>query len=347
MWNAFINEEEENERRVKRVTIRDVAREAGVSITTVSHALSGGGSVKQETRERIRALAKSMNYMPDWSGQNLKSTQTGVIGLYIPYIRGFYGLLADSMYVKCQEEGYELDVVIAEKGETILRNLLSHRVDGAIILNHGFSARNAEIVRNAEIPAVFLDRELVGPLVSNIRFDSYQTGRMAAEYLYELGHRRILLVEGSDTYDGNERRRGFLDYLEEKGILQGEDYQIPGGFDREIAHRSVERFLTKRLPMPTAVFAANDDSAIGCMIALMEAGYEVPDDVSIIGCDNIELSQWYVPPLTTIDTGVADMGRKAIEEVAALIREEHSGSTMTTEGRLVERASCVRLASGR
>lgn len=327
---------------MKRVTIKDVAREAGVSITTVSHALSGGGVVKQETRDRIRELAKQMNYMPNWSGQNLKAVKTGVIGLYVEYIRGFYGQLADSMYEKCREAGYELDIVIAADGETILSNLLSQRVDGAIILHDGFNRENAEILMNAELPTVFLDREIAGPQVSSILFDSYQTGQIVAKYLYELGHREILFVEGRDTYDGIERGRGFWDYMKEQGIRENADYRIYGGFDREEAHNATEQFLMKHLPLPTAVFAANDDSAIGCMLALMEAGLTVPDSVSIVGCDNIELSQWYVPPLTTVDIGIPAQGVAAVTEVVSLIEGDHRGTIVKTPGRLIERASCIR-----
>lgn len=327
---------------MKRITIKDVAREAGVSITTVSHALSGGGVVKQETRDRIRKLAKQMNYMPNWSGQNLKSVKTGVIGLYVEYIRGFYGQLADSMYEKCREAGYELDIVIAADGETILNNLLSQRVDGAIILHDGFSRENAEILMNAELPTVFLDREIAGPQVSSILFDSYQTGRIVAKYLYEMGHRELLFVEGKNTYDGIERSRGFWNYMKEQGIQQRADYRIYGGFDREEAHDATEQFLAKHLPLPTAVFAANDDSAIGCMLALMEAGLTVPDSISIVGCDNIELSQWYVPPLTTVDIGIPAQGVAAVTEIVSLIEGDHRGTIVKTPGRLIERASCIR-----
>lgn len=326
---------------MKRTTIRDVAMRAGVSITTVSHALSGGGALKQETRERIRKLAEQMNYMPNWSGQNLKSVRTGVIGLYVKYIRGFYGQLADFIYGKCKELGYELDVIVAFDGKTLLSNLLSRKVDGAIILHDGFSRQDTEILMKAELPTVFLDREIVGPRVSSILFDSYQTGRLAAKYLYELGHRKTLLVEGKNTYDGIERSRGFGDYMEERGCRVTEDYRIYGGFDRNEAYHATRRFLEKGISLPTAVFAANDDSAIGCMLALKEAGLGVPDSVSVVGCDNIELGQWYLPSLTTVDIRVADQGKAAVAEVVSLIEGEHHGSITKTPGHLVERASCV------
>lgn len=328
---------------MKRTTIKDVAKEAGVSITTVSHALSGGGVVKQETRERIRELARQMNYMPNWSGRNLKAEETGVIGLYVPYIRGFYGHLADAMASVCRENGYEVNIMIAAEGSAVLDNLLSHRVDGAVILHHDFSDADAQVLRNSELPTVYLDRDMVGPNVSSVLFDSFETGYMAAEYLYGLGHRKMMLAEGQRTYDGIERSRGFRTFLEEKGIALAQEYVIYGGFDRYEAERSMSRFIGSGLPMPTAVFAANDDSAFGCIRALSAGGYNVPKDVSIIGCDNIEVSKWYVPALTTLDTGIYHQGVTAARELVKLLRGESTGSLTKLPSKLIERASCGRI----
>lgn len=331
---------------MKRTTIKDVARRGGVSITTVSHALSGGGALSQETRDRIRELAEQMDYMPNWSGQNLKSVRTGVIGLYVEYIRGFYGQLADFMYSECQKLGYELDVIIASDGRAVLNNLLSRRVDGAVILHDRFSWQNMESLRKTELPTVFLDREVAFGRMSSIVFDSCQTGRIVAEYLYSLGHRKILLVEGKKTYDGIERSRGFTDYMEKQGNRVTENYRIYGGFDRDEAYKATSRFLAGGVSLPTAVFAANDDSAIGCIQALTGAGIGVPDQISVVGCDNIELGQWYLPSLTTVDTSVADMGKAAITEVVSLIEGRHQGGIAKIPGHLVERASCAVNASG-
>ena len=103
----------------------------------------------------------------------------------------------------------------------------------------------------------------------------------------------------------------------------------------------MRKFLAKGLPLPTAIFAANDDSAIGCMQALKEAGIGVPNPISVVGCDNIELGQWYMPSLTTVDIGLSSQGRAAVAEVVSLIEGEHYGSITKTPGHLVERASCI------
>lgn len=243
----------------------------------------------------------------------------------------------------CQEAGYEVDVMIAEDGSAVLDNLLSHRVDGAVILHHDFSDADAQVLCNSELPTVYLDRAMVGPKVSSVLFDSYETGYMAAEHLYNMGHRKMMLAEGQNTYDGIERGRGFRAFLEEKGIPLPADYVIYGGFDRHEAECAMKRFVESGLPMPSAVFAANDDSAFGCIQALATAGYEVPKDVSIIGCDNIEVSKWYVPALTTLDTGIYNQGVTAARELLNLLRGESAGSLTKLPSKLIERNSCTRV----
>lgn len=325
---------------MKRITIKDVAREAGVSITTVSHALSGQGVLKQETRDRVVEIAKKMQYMPDWNGRNLKASETGTVGIFTASIRGYYGILADVMYEECRKNGYEMEVFITDNGDSLLRILLSRRVDGAIILHRGFGEKHEKTLQDSELPTVFLDRKIQTKYVSSVLFDSYRTGRMAAEYLFSLGHRRLMSIRGEDTFDGIERQRGFEDYLKEQGYPLAEEYLLNGYFDRWMAYGETKRFLESGRPLPDAVFAANDDSAFGCIKALTEAGYGVPGDVSVLGCDDIELSQWYVPALSTICTHITEQGITAMRELAALMQGESRGRLSMISGQIVERASC-------
>lgn len=325
---------------MKRITIKDVAREAGVSITTVSHALSGQGVMKQETRDRVVAIAKKMQYMPDWNGRNLKASETGTVGIFTASIRGYYGILADAMYEECRKNGYEMEVFITDNGESLLRILLSRRVDGAVILHRDFMEKHEKTLRDSELPTVFLDRKVHTKYVSSVLFDSYQTGRMAAEYLFSLGHRRLMSIRGEDTFDGIERQRGFEDYLREQGYPLEEDYLLDGYFDRWTTYGEMKRFLENGLDLPHAIFAANDDSAFGCIKALTEVGYSVPADVSVLGCDDIELSQWFVPALSTICTHIKEQGVTAMQELAGLMQGEHRGRLHMIEGQIIERASC-------
>lgn len=325
---------------MKRVTIKDVAREAGVSITTVSHALSGQGALKQETRDRITELAKKMQYIPDWNGQNLKASETGMLGFFTSSISGFYGVLVDAMYDECKANGYGMEIFIIDD-RNLLRLLMGNRVDGAVILHSGVKEEYEKLLRDMEFPVVYLDREIHQKCASSVLFASYESGRLAADYLYSLGHRRILELCGIDyTYDGKLRQEGFEDRMREMGCPMDPAYILKGDFDRQIAYDATSAFIGKGLPLPDAVFAANDDSAFGCIKALQEAGYSVPEDVSVLGCDDIELSQWYSPALTTIRTRIGKQGRLSVKELVSLVRKEKEGETYFIAGKLIERSSC-------
>lgn len=331
---------------MKRVTIKDVAKEAGVSITTVSHALSGQGVLKQETRERIMELAKKMQYIPNWNGQNLKASETGMLGFFTSSISGYYGVLVESMYKECETHGYGMEIFIL-KDEELFRFLMGKRVDGAVILHSGLNEEQEKYLRDMEFPVVYLDRELQEQYASSVLFDSYRSGRMAAEYLYSLGHRRMLELSGVDyTYDGQMRQMGFEDCLREIGCPIRQDYVLKCHFDRRIAYRETKAFLNRGLPLPDAVFASNDDSAFGCIKALQEAGYSVPEDISVLGCDDVELSQWYTPALTTIKTHIVEQGSLAIKELVGLVRGEKTGEIHTIAGELIERKSCKQSKTG-
>lgn len=328
---------------MKRVTIKDVAREAGVSITTVSHALSGQGVLRQETRDRIVELAKTMQYIPDWNGQNLKSAETGLLGFFTSSISGYYGVLVDAMYAECKDNGYGMEIFIFDSGENLLKLLMGKRVDGAVILHSGLHEEQEKYLQDIEFPMVYLDRESRGEHTSSVLFASYESGRMAAEYLYSLGHRRILVLKGVDfTYDGKMRQIGFEDYMREKNCPLGEDYILNCRFDRWVAYRETKDFLQKGLPLPDAVFAANDDTAFGCIKALREAEYSVPEDISVLGCDDVELSQWYAPALTTIRTHIKEQGTLAIRELVGLVRGDKGGEIHRIAGEIIERSSCRR-----
>lgn len=328
---------------MKRVTIKDVAREAGVSITTVSHALSGQGVLRQETRDRIVELAKTMQYIPDWNGQNLKAAETGMLGFFTSSISGYYGVLVDAMYGECKAHGYGMEIFIFDSGENLMRLLMGKRTDGAVILHSGLHEEQEKYLENTEFPMVYLDRESRGDHISSVLFASYESGRMAAEYLYNLGHRRILVLKGVDfTYDGKMRQIGFEDYMREKNCPVAEEYILSCWFDRWVAYRETKAFLQRGLPLPDAVFAANDDSAFGCIKALREAEHSVPEDISVLGCDDVELSQWYSPALTTIRTHITEQGTLAIRELVGLLRGSKKGEIHRIAGEIIERSSCRR-----
>ena len=324
----------------KRVTIKDVAREAGVSIATVSNALNNVNALNSETRERVLEVVRRLGYTPNLNGRNLKAQATGVLGLFLAAIRGpYYGELADSIYRACQEHDYELEIFMSPDPAHIMTNILGHRVDGAIILNSAIGAEQEKLLREKNIPTVYIDRILISPHSSSVVFDSYNGGKKAAQFLLELGHKKIMYVDGiDDNYDSRERRRGFFEVLHNAGINVDDDYVLQGEFERKISYDAITAFLDSDKPLPDAVFAANDVSAIGVLEALRDGGIKTPEQVSVMGCDDIETTRLFSPTVTTIRTNFEKQGAIAVEQLISLIKGE-PGEHITINGRIIPRES--------
>lgn len=325
------------------VTIKDIAREAGVSISTVSNALNGVNVLKPETRDQILEVADRLHYVPNLNGRNLKSKATKVIGLFVTSLKGpYFATLADIMFWECKKFGYELNIFVTWEGRSAINSILGRRVDGCVVLSQDVNDKDAEAIRRQEVPTVFLDRELSGKKVSSVIFDSYKDGETVAEFLISRNVQKICFVKGlKGNYDAVERSRGFHERLAKDGIELDPEYILEGGFERKMAHDSMEVFLKKGLPLPEAVFAANDLSAFGAMDALREAGYEIPKDLIVIGVDDIEQCCWYSPQLTTVKTGYEKEGAVAIKKLVKMINGEETGDIIKLHGRFFERESTM------
>ncbi len=324
-----------------KITIRDVAREAGVSIATVSNALNDVDVLKPETKRHVLEVAERLRYMPDVNGRSLKSGRTRVIGLFVPCMAPFYyGALTDSVFWECQRNGYELSVHVSHQSAGIMRTILGKGVDGAIILNNRIEQEDVEVLIEAEIPTVFLDRVVQAEKIGSVLFDSYHDGALAATFFLKKGFKRLGYIMGvARSYDDTMRYQGYRDTLERAGIRLEDEYTWMGNFERQAAYDAASRFLERKIELPEAIFAANDLSAIGCIEALQKAGIRVPEDVSVIGCDDIELAQWFQPKLTTIRTNYHEQGIYAVQQLLKLIRDEENGTVMKMKGEIIERQS--------
>lgn len=329
----------------RKVTIKDVAREAGVSISTVSNAINGVDVLNPDTKQHILEVADRLHYVPNLNGKNLKSQATKTIGLFITSIKGpYYGVLADSIYQSCKEQGYMLNIFISDKSDNVMANILGRQVDGAIILNEYVGEAEAKLLIESEIPIVFIDREQKGKYASSVVFDSYYEGGLAAKYLLELGHTSFGYMRGVEhNFDNTERLRGFTDVLKKAGIILHNDYILRGEFERDTAYNSIKDFLELGKPLPDAIFAANDVSAIGTIEALIEEGIKVPEQVSVIGCDDIETAKLVKPSVTTIRTSFDKQGSLAVNHLVSLIKGEEEGIIDILHGRIIPREStCLR-----
>lgn len=296
-----------------------------------------------DTREHILNVAKQMSYIPNLNGKNLKSNSTKVLGLFITSMKGpYFGTLTDAIYKECDKNGYELNVFITKNDRNALSNILGRRVDGAIISNESISEKHEELLEKAKIPIVFLDREKVSKTISSVVFDSYKGGQIVARYLINLGHKKIGYIKGFDhLYDDVERFQGFQDTLKNAGLEFSADHLLLGAFEEEASYNAVKAFVNSNKDLPDAFFAANDSSAIGCIKALHSEGYLIPEDISVIGFDDIEISEYFNPSITTVNNPIARQGILAVDRLLSIIQDNGKGQLDKLEGNLVVRNSCT------
>lgn len=313
---------------MSKVTIKDVAREAGVSISTVSNALNNVDVLNPDTKARVLEAAKRLKYIPNLNGKNLKARKNKIIGLYTNSMEGaFYGLLADSISKECEMRDYELIIHVTMNKKRVIRSILGYSEDGVILLFGDLNGEIEESVREYGIPAVFLEKEICGEKMSGLSFDSYGAGRLAAKCLIDAGNKRLGYIHGiEDTYDNDERFRGFLDEINERGAVFDKKAELKGFFNDECTFTAVTEYLKKTDDYVDAFFAANDSSALGCVNAILNAGYSVPGDFSVIGCDGIDTGRIVKPALTTVVNPILEEGKKSIDMLIGLIDGECSGS---------------------
>lgn len=331
-----------------KVTIKDVAKEAGVSISTVSNALNNSNLVNEATRKRVLDVARELNYTPNLSGRYLKSGKNNMLGLITSSVSGeYFTTLIESISNQCDDLGYTLNVIISRNRAVINDQIFGKRFDGVFIFEgERIGEEDLALLQKNHIRAVLLDRAYSDSNIGSVVFDSHYAGYVAAKHLINLGHREIAFIEGAaDVYDSNERKQGFMDAMSEFGLPVREEYIMNGYFEELLTYNTVNIFCRQRLhKLPDAFICGNDQSAIGCVNALKDAGYMVPEDVSVIGFDDIRIAQYFTPPLSTFKNPINLQGVTAAKMLIDLIEGNAHGRTEQLHGELTVREStAVRL----
>ena len=326
---------------MNKVTIKDVAREAGVSISTVSNALNGTGSLSEETKNMVLGVADRLNYIPNINGRGLKTGSSKMIGFYTISVNGaYFNELIDSMYMECEKRGFSLNIMVTHDLNLISSHALSRRVDGIVIYQEKINMDKViSILKENEIRSVFIDREVEDKYIGSVVFDSYQCGRDATKHLIECGHKRIGYINGTEgNYDCVLRTKGYMDILTEYGLDFHPEWIVEGDYREETAYKNMCRYIDNGGEIPDAFFACNDLSAIGAIKALKEHGYSVPEDVSVIGIDDIEVAKYVEPKLSTIKNQIYEQGALAVSKVFDMLNGEN-GDIKKLPGRLIIRNS--------
>ncbi|WP_407351334.1 LacI family DNA-binding transcriptional regulator [Luteimonas sp. R10] len=321
------------------VTIKDVAREANVSVATVSRALNGHDNVAEEVRQRVLGVADRLRYSPHHAARSLSSRRTQTIGVVLPDLYGeFFSELMRGIDLVARERGLHL-LVSSYHGDPAAQGAalraMRGRVDGLLVMSpfvgeRGFLERSLA----PALPAVLINS---GDADDHpvIRVDSYGGARAMVRHLAEAGHRDIAFIAGPDgNFDARERLRGYRDALAE--MLPGAEPRVlPGDFDEASGHRAGRELLAADA-RPDAVFAANDMMALGCLFAFSQAGVRVPDDIALAGFDDIPLARYVHPSLTTMRVDIAELGGAALR---ALLQEHQGGRVTALVPELVVRES--------
>lgn len=326
------------------VTIKDVAKTAGVAVSTASYALNGSDKVSEQTREKILEVAKQLNYTPNGAARNLKTKKTELIGLFVHDINGtFYDKLIKGIQDVVNLKEYEL-IVFCDSGRkpgTSYNFLSERRVDGAIVISPNITDEQVLELANRELPLVVLDRNLSGKNLCCVIVDNKKGTNEAVNHLIELGNKKIGFISGpEDSYDNKERLKGYIDTLKNNSIEINDKYILKGKFTEESGYEIMKKYIADNKDIPTAFFSSNDEMAIGAIKALQENNIRVPEDVAIVGFDDIVISSYIQPKLTTVRRPMYELGSFAAHMLLTMLSGKSMNSSMVLSTELVVRESC-------
>jgi len=328
----------------RATTLTDVAREARVSVASVSRVVNGHTNVTPETRKRIEEVVARLRYVPHTAARSLITKRTHVIGVLLPDLYGgFFSELIRGIDGAAREQQLQLLLSsshgdAAEMAAAI--RAMRGRVEGLLVLSPQLDAKGLGEL-DTDTPTVFMNSRIEGGATTSLAIDSYHGAREMVRHLVGCGHRTIAHVAGpADNYDAHERERGYRDELE-ASLPRARPYVIRGDFT-EASGYAAGRAIGVDARRPAAVFAANDGMALGCLAAFDELGLAVPTDIAVTGFDDIPQAAFVRPALTTMRVRIAELGRGAVSRLAEAIAHPGATYAVTTLFRpdLVVRDSC-------
>ena len=327
-------------------TIKDVAREAGVSVATVSRVFNGSGPVSEAARLTVREVAARLCYSPHGVAKSLITSKTSTIGVLLPDLYGeFFSEFIRGCDEASQRNGYHVLVSSSHDGKNEIEAALlamRGRVDGLIVMSPHLDTPSLVANVPSTLPIVLLNTAIPGVGYDGITIENRRGAHAMVSHLLSLGHRSIAMITGArGNYDAAERLRGYRKAMREAGITVPNEWELPGDFSEGAGYRAIGTLLALT-PRPTAVFAANDSMAIGAMSALREAGLRVPDDMAVGGFDDIPLARYMSPPLTSVHVAIAELGTRAVQTVLHAVdhKNGHERRHQRLATTLVVRQSC-------
>lgn len=324
--------------------ISDVAREAGVSKATVSRVINGNSVVSEEMRMRVTRAMKRLNFQPNAQARSLSLKKSNFIGVIVPEIRRpFYGEIIDGIEETLVNAGYYLALCSTHNRPghelNLARLMRERRVDGLIIVTpRELDSKTMQDLADEKFPVTLIDGTAKA-LVSSVIIDNYEGARVAVRHLIKLGHKRIGLIAGLDTPECRERLRGYRETLEAANIAFDPALVVRGDYLEESGASAMEQLLKLHEP-PSAVFATSDLMAIGALSAIRNHDLQVPDDIALVGFDDIEPARWVTPSLTTVRQPLRQMGEIGAKKMLKILNgEEPEITRIVLSCKLIERES--------
>jgi len=337
--------EEDGERQLN---IGEIARRANVSTATVSRTLNQSGAVRPETARKVWRVAAELNYYPNSHARALVSGRSRLLGLIVSDITNpFFPELVHSFEALATQQGYDL-ILTSTDYQTArmigcVRRMIERKVDGVAIMTSEMDLGLIKELARRGVPLVFMDVGRVGPRMSHVLIDYAHGIRQAVDHVVGLGHKRVAFITGPlDLHSARTRRQAFLDGMRAHGLRPDPKLVREGTHTAEGGQNTMSAIL--HMPKrPTAVVCSNDWTAIGALHAIDAAGLRVPEDVSVVGFDDIPLASYTRPPLTSVRMSAGDVGSTAFDALFRLIGGERlEGDIYQVPTRLVVRASTAK-----
>jgi LacI family transcriptional regulator len=334
------------------VKMKDIARELGVSIVTVSKALRKHPDISKATRERVEAKARDLNYHPNLAARSLVTGRSALIGLIVPdLIHPFFADVAKGLSLALREHGYFLIISSSDEDPSLeqqeVDEMLAHRLDAIVVASCATDTSGLARVQQGETPLILVDRMFEGMTTHFVGSDDYAAGKLATEHLLAIGCKRIAHIRGPENSTGRRRLKGFLDTMAKHNRL------VPQ--ERVVAARSVDvdgklhganalRVLSSLKRPPDGIFCYNDVVATGVIMEAARLGVDVPDQLAVIGCGNLHFDDLIRVPLSSVDQRSAEIGARVAKLILALKDTEAAAQPrrVLLQPKLVERSSTAR-----
>lgn len=337
------------------MNIKDIARLSGVGVSTVSRVINDHPDVKKETRDIIKEIIKEYNYIPNNSARILKQSNTKNIGVLVKGVfNPFFSEMLKTIGARIEEIGYTMILNHYDKIsdtsdiDTLISFIKEKRLQGVICLGGNFESINEDYFEGLEVSIVLTSINTAVKTSKNIfsviGIDNEKAAYGATEYLINNGHKDIAFIIG-DEFDagvGNVRTLGYIKALEDYNISVRRDYILLGGYDFEPAYKATQQLLEQNTRV-TGIFAISDIMAVGACKAIIDKGLKVPEDISVMGFDGMDIAKFYNPSLTTIKQPKRKMAEKSVDLLFELLSHKSDNKQIILETKLVEGNSCRKI----